>query len=1198
MSRRPDRAVYNVPEDSLDGHAIAIVGMACRFPDADDPPALLDLAMTGRRAFRRLPPCRLELTDYYSEDPATPDATYSTRAALVEGWHFDHAAFRVSPTAFASADPAHWLALETVARALASAGFPGGKGLARNRVGVVIGNTLTGDVSRAAAMRLRWPYVRRVLADSMAAAGIPEDQGTRVLTDAAARYLAPFPEVTAGTLAGSIPASIAARICGHFGFRGGGHAVDGAASSSLLAVTSACTALGAGEIDVALAGGVDVSLDPFELVGLAKAGVLAAGEMRVYDESPTGFLPGEGCGVVVLMRAADAYATGQRVFAQIAGWGMSSAGRPGLAAPDPGSQLLALRRAYRQAGVDPADVQLIEGHGTGTADGDLAELTALAELRKGSRRSAALGSIKANIGHAKAAAGAAGLIKTVAAMTGEVMPPATGVAVPHPLAAGQDAAVRLPGLPVPWPAGPRIAAVSAMDPGGANVHVVLTSDPVRQNRHDRVLGVLPRPRSWRAAAGLARGPAGPARRLGSADLAGPLPRAATRTLAYLLHAPDRASLVAPLARIADIARWLSDAELHDLACQLADEAADQGPVRVAIVASRPEQLARLADEAITLLPDLTGELTAARPGIFAADGAASRVGLLISGDVMSGDVVAGPGGATARDADGQLAALERLDQLGVRAAMAAGRGLGEIAGLAWARCLPEADASVFARRCGEILSVPADSTAAQYDRSERLHALLAEFAFTAPRRHLISAATGHAVTSAEDIVDVLRAQLGAQDLLDEALSAGAASADLLIETGPGHALAVAAARCCPIPAISLGGGPGHGHAAPLAVAALFAAGALGYPPALHAGEPARPFDIWREQIFIASPCQEPPPAAAGTPPVPGGRNAGRAPAGPRPGSRGGEPVSSDPGHRHPQQPGRPGRVSRSHDTGPAGHDGPAAAGDPPDGIAPWTRCYVEQLRPPRRPVAPGDGQRWRVRAATSHPFRELIDELFPDEPDAGRTLAFVGSPDDPDACVAALSGAADAVSSGQLVVISHGPGFSGFWASLHAEHPSLGITLLRVPDSADGLRAARRYCATLPGQFRELSIDAAGQPREPVMVPADVPGADAFPLGPADVVLVSRGTRGAGLVLAQVLACCGAQIAIVGRPGPDEDTEVVQGIDRLRSAGARVTYEIADVASRAAMAAALRRIERRLGPVTAIGHAAATDRPRLVGELT
>ena len=281
----------DAPGSAAGGQPVAIVGLACRFPDADDPPALLDLVLSGRRAFRRLPPCRLDIAEYYSPDPATPDATYSTRAALIEGWQFDRAAFGVAAADYASADPAHWLALETVARALAAAGFPGGRGLARNRVGVVIGNTLTGDVSRAAALRLRWPYVRRVLADAMIASGLSREQGMPVLRQAAARYLAPFPEVTAATLAGSVPASIAARICGYFGFRGGGHAVDGAASSSLLAVASACTALAAGDLDVALAGGVDVSLDPLELVGLAKAGLLAAADVRVYDENPTGFLP-------------------------------------------------------------------------------------------------------------------------------------------------------------------------------------------------------------------------------------------------------------------------------------------------------------------------------------------------------------------------------------------------------------------------------------------------------------------------------------------------------------------------------------------------------------------------------------------------------------------------------------------------------------------------------------------------------------------------------------------------------------------------------------------------------------------------------------------------------------------------------------------------------------------------------------------
>ncbi len=592
----------DAPGAAAGGQPIAIVGLACRFPDADDPPALLEMVLTGRRAFRRLPPCRIDIAEYYSPDPATPDATYSTRAALIEGWQFDRAAFGVSAADYASADPAHWLALETVARALAAAGFPGGRGLARNRVGVVIGNTLTGDISRAAALRLRWPYVRRVLADAMIASGLSREQGMPVLRQAAARYLAPFPEVTAATLAGRIPASIAARICGYFGFRGGGHAVDGAASSSLLAVASACTALTAGDLDVALAGGVDLSLDPVDLVGLAKTGVLAAADVRVYDENPTGFLPGEGCGVVVLMRAADARAASLPVYAEIAGWGMSSAGEPGLSAPDHGSQLLALRRAYLQAGIEPADVQLIEGHGTATEAGDLAELTALAELRQGARRTAVLGSITANIGHVKAAAGAAGLIKTVLSMSSDVRPPATGIGTPHPLLRGRESGLQLAAEAVPWPDGPRIAAVSAMDPAGVNVHLVLSSEPVPASRQDRISRVRARVRRAPADAAV---PAVPAATV-------PLPGAATRDFAYLLHAQDRAGLAATLARIADIAAWLSDAELHDLACQLSRDSGGQGQVRVGIVASRQEQLGRLAREAIALLPD-SGRRPAGHP---------------------------------------------------------------------------------------------------------------------------------------------------------------------------------------------------------------------------------------------------------------------------------------------------------------------------------------------------------------------------------------------------------------------------------------------------------------------------------------------------------------------------------------------------------------------------------------------------------
>src|SRR5450755_3884953 len=315
-----------------------------------------------------------------------------------------------------------------------------------------------------------------------------------------------------------------------------------------------------------------------------------------------------------------------------------------------------------------------------------------------------------------------------------------------------------------------------------------------------------------------RCPAGRARRPAST---------ATSTVAYLLQAPGRASLAVQLARIADIAPWLSDAELHDLACQLAREAGDRGRARVAIVAAGQQQLAALAGEAIMLLPGLTAGPLVTRPGIFVADGAAGRVALLLSG----GDpATAAPGGKPAGAAAAQPAALAWLDQLGVQAAAAVGRGLGEIAGLAWAGSLTAAEATRFAWRWGDILAGPGSSAEEQDGRSAQLRTLLTQFVFTEPRRRLFSAATGRAVTSADGIVEALHAQLSSQDWLDEALSAAAAGADLLIETGPGESMSAAAARYCHVPVASLAAGTGT--AAPHAAAALFAVGAVSLPQAL------------------------------------------------------------------------------------------------------------------------------------------------------------------------------------------------------------------------------------------------------------------------------------------------------------------------------------------------------------------------------
>src|SRR5205807_899956 len=169
-------------------------------------------------------------------------------------------------------------------------------------------------------LRLRWPFARRAFEAAAAEVGLGGAETERLGAALERRFKEPFPPMNEESLAGGLSNTIAGRICNHFNLKGGGYTVDGACASSLLAISTACSSLVAHDIDVALAGGVDVSLDPFELVGFAKSMALAAEEMRVYDARSAGFWPGEGCGFVVLMRYEDALAQQRRIYAVIHGW--------------------------------------------------------------------------------------------------------------------------------------------------------------------------------------------------------------------------------------------------------------------------------------------------------------------------------------------------------------------------------------------------------------------------------------------------------------------------------------------------------------------------------------------------------------------------------------------------------------------------------------------------------------------------------------------------------------------------------------------------------------------------------------------------------------------------------------------------------------------------------------------------------------
>ncbi|MFQ6009293.1 MAG: beta-ketoacyl synthase N-terminal-like domain-containing protein, partial [Candidatus Zixiibacteriota bacterium] len=358
---------------------IAIVGMACCFPDAATPEELWQNVLAQRQSFRRIPPERLRYEDYVSPDRSATDLTYIAHAALIEGYEFDRERFRVVGSTYRATDLAHWLALDVAAQALEDAGFPDAEGLPRETTSVLVGNTLTGEFSRAAVMRLRWPYVRRIINARLAEEDWDSEKRAQFLMEVETLYKSSFAEVGDETLSGGLSNTIAGRICNYFDLGGGGYTVDGACSSSLLSVANACSALVAKDVDVALVGGVDLSLDPFELVGFARLGALADGQMRVYDANPTGFFPGEGCGFMVLMRLDEALAQKRRIYAVVKGWGISSDGSGGLTRPEVPGQKLALRRAYERSGYGIDTVAYFEGHGTGTGIGDTVELTALTE---------------------------------------------------------------------------------------------------------------------------------------------------------------------------------------------------------------------------------------------------------------------------------------------------------------------------------------------------------------------------------------------------------------------------------------------------------------------------------------------------------------------------------------------------------------------------------------------------------------------------------------------------------------------------------------------------------------------------------------------------------------------------------------------------------------------------------------------------
>jgi acyl transferase domain-containing protein/NADPH:quinone reductase-like Zn-dependent oxidoreductase len=433
------RALVPMPSSRPD-EGIAVVGIACRFPGAADTEGYWRLLCGQMDAISEVPKARWDVDAYYDPDPDVPGKMSTRYGGFIEGIdQFDPLFFGISPREALALDPQQRLLLEMSWQALEDAGIQA-TALAGSRTGVYVGIS-TNDY-------------QQLLAHAGAA-----------VIDA---YL--------GT--GNAHSVAVGRVSYVLGLEGPALAIDTACSSSLVALHQACDGLRLGHCDLALAGGVNALLTPEPMIYFSKGRFMAPdGRCKAFDAAADGYVRGEGCGVMVLKRLADAERAGDRILAVIRGGAVNQDGASaGLTVPNGLAQERVIAAALANAQVTASDIAYVETHGTGTELGDPIELKALHQAIGVDRQSQApllVGSVKTNIGHLEAAAGVAGVIKTVFALRHGWIPPQLHYRTPSPKIPWDEVHVRVVTEGQAWPPGRRLAGVSSFAFQGTNAHVIL-----------------------------------------------------------------------------------------------------------------------------------------------------------------------------------------------------------------------------------------------------------------------------------------------------------------------------------------------------------------------------------------------------------------------------------------------------------------------------------------------------------------------------------------------------------------------------------------------------------------------------------------------------------------------------------------------------------------------------------------------------
>ncbi|OGS28760.1 MAG: hypothetical protein A2218_11375 [Elusimicrobia bacterium RIFOXYA2_FULL_53_38] len=459
----------------MSNEQIAIVGLGIIAPDAPNKDQFWRNITSGRNCVSEVPKDRWDWQLYYSEDKKAVDKTYSKIGGFIKDFTFEPIKYKIPPQTASQISRLQQITIEAVRMAFEDSGYDK-KAFDPRKAGVIIGNAMGAMRKELTDLRVYKFYNEDLIKKTKAYAGLTPAQQKDLMTDYEDQIDRNILKITEDTMPGELSNVTAGRIANVFNLNGPNMTMDAACASSLAALDYAVMGLRTGKIDMAVAGGADEMMSAPAFVKFCKIGALSANGSYSFDERADGFVMAEAVAVYILKRRSDAERDGDKIYALINSVGASSDGKgKGITAPNPKGQKYAIENAFAQVTYGPGEVDFVEAHGTATKVGDAAEVEALKDIfgpHIKAGKKLGLTSIKSQIGHAKAAAGAVSLVKTALALHHKTYPLSINYAKPNP---GIDLNLfRVIDKTEPWETtGLRRANVSSFGFGGANFHVTM-----------------------------------------------------------------------------------------------------------------------------------------------------------------------------------------------------------------------------------------------------------------------------------------------------------------------------------------------------------------------------------------------------------------------------------------------------------------------------------------------------------------------------------------------------------------------------------------------------------------------------------------------------------------------------------------------------------------------------------------------------